>query len=439
MENRHQSHKPSLIHESFETTTVGEYDVIVCGAGPAGIAAAISAARSGARTMLVEAHGCLGGVWTAGALCWIIDHENKSGLMREILRRLDSIDPSSNHPHRAKSAYDVESMKFLLETMATESSIRVRLHTRIVSTLVNSQRKLTHIITESKSGREAWAAKMFVDATGDGDVAAQAGCRFSLGHPERGESQPMSLMALLTGIDPERVRDFHSRNTSAQRQDSKTNLLRHLTDSGHAPSYAAPTLFCVHDNLFALMANHEYGVSALDADDITEATIRARSEIYSMVRALRNSGGAWNNVALVATAEQIGVREGRRILGRYTVSLEDLISGKQHDDSICSATFCIDVHSTNPGRSKSYEKDNRNVLPYQIPLRAAQPLDVEGLLLAGRCISGDFFAHASYRVTGNAVAMGESVGRYAANMASSIAAKGQKMNGKMTHDSLRPV
>lgn len=337
--------------------------------------------------------------------------------MQEVLDRLNRIDPNSSHPHRARSAYDVEAMKFLLESMATEAGIRVRLHTRVAATLVNTQGRLTHVVTESKSGREAWTARMFVDATGDGDVAAQAGCRFSVGHPDHGEAQPMSLMALLTGIDPEQVRDFHSRNTSAQRQESKINLCKHLTESGHAPSYGAPTLFCIHDNLFALMANHEYGVSALDADEISEATMRARAEINSMVRALRNSGGAWRNVALVATAEQIGIREGRRILGRYTVTEEDLMSGRKHDDAICSATFCIDIHSTNPNRGKSFDKGNRSVLPYQIPLRAAQPADIEGLLLAGRCISGDFFSHASYRVTGNSVAMGESVGQHAARMA----------------------
>ncbi len=405
------------IHEEFETGIVGKYDVIVCGGGPAGISAALSAARAGAKTMLIETHGCLGGIWTAGALCWIIDHENKGGVMREILRRLNEMDPNASNPNRSESSYDVESMKFLLESMALEAGVRIRLHTRVVAAVVNEKNRLTEIVTESKSGREAWAADMFVDATGDGDVAAYAGCRFQVGHPERGESQPMSLMALLTGIDPQAVRDFHSRNTSAERQGSKSNLLKLLVKIGHAPSYSAPTLFCVHDNLFALMANHEYGVSAMDADDITNATIQARAEIYSMVGALRNSGGAWKNVALVATAEQIGIREGRRILGKYTVSSEDLEIGKKHDDAICSATFCVDIHSTNPDRGKGYDNENRTVQPYQIPLRAAQPLDVDGLLLAGRCISGDFFAHASYRVTGNAVEMGEGVGRYAAEMA----------------------
>ena len=415
MEKHRSSNKNGVtVPEALTTPVVAECDVLVCGGGPAGVSAALSAARSGARTVLIETHGCLGGIWTAGALCWIIDHENKGGIMREILHRLRAMDCGPGSENRASSAYDVESMKYLLEAMTREARVRVRLHTRVVAALVNDQRRLTHIVTESKSGREAWKAKMFIDATGDGDVAAQAGCRFAVGHPEHGESQPMSLMALLTGIDPELVRPFHNRSNPASQELAKKNLYQYLKKNGCTPSYSAPTLFYIHENLYALMANHEYGFRATNADDVTQATLRARAEIQNIVQSLRRSGGAWSRVALVATAEQIGTREGRRILGRYTLTHEDLTLGRQQPDAICSPTFCVDVHSTNPARGKGYDNAGVIVTPYQIPLRAAQPADVDGLLLAGRCISGDFIAHASYRVTGNAVEMGESIGCYAA-------------------------
>lgn len=407
--------------ESLQTSVAGEYDVIVCGGGPAGIAAALSAARSGARTMLIEVNGCLGGIWTAGALCWIIDHQNKGGIMQEILRRLDAADPAAEHPHRGRSAYDVEAMKSVLEAMAAEAGVRVRLHTRVVAARVDAGGRLTHIATESKSGREAWAAKMFIDATGDGDLAALAGCGFDLGDPASGKSQPMSLMALLGGVHAAEILPYHRRSDITSQRAAKENLLALLVANGHTPSYSAPTLFCVRDDLFALMANHEYGVSAINANDITRATINARAEIRATLHALRKAGGPWRNVSLVATAEQIGVREGRRIHGRYTISQEDLALGRRHADAICEVTFGIDIHSTDPSQGTAFDAANRGVLPYEIPLRAAQPVGVEGLLLAGRCISGDFVAHASYRVTGNSVAMGESIGRHAAHEAAARA------------------
>ncbi|MFM8764963.1 MAG: FAD-dependent oxidoreductase, partial [Spartobacteria bacterium] len=185
----------SNIQEPSRTTPVVNHsDVLVCGGGPAGVAAAIAAAREGARTTLLELHGCLGGVWTAGALTWIIDHKNKSGVMKEILDRLQA------GGFRAcladgtwTNGYDHEGMKSLLEEMCMEAGIRIRLHTRVVAAGVDETNRLTHVITESKSGREAWSAGKFVDATGDGDLAAAAGCGFDMGRDEDGHTQPMSL------------------------------------------------------------------------------------------------------------------------------------------------------------------------------------------------------------------------------------------------------
>ena len=164
------------------------------------------------------------------------------------------------------------------------------------------------------------------------------------------------------------------------------------------------------------MANHEYGVSATDADQITRATLRARAEVHRMVAGLRSLGGVWRDLALVGTGAQIGVREARRVHGRYVVSTDDLLRGARHEDAICRVTFPVDVHSTNPVRGKSVEAVNRTLKsrPYDVPLRALIARDVDGLLLAGRCISGDFIAHSSYRVTGNAVTMGQAAGTLAA-------------------------
>ena len=389
-------------------------DVLVCGGGPAGIAAALAAAREGVRTTLIEGHGCLGGVWTAGAMSCIIDHENKAGVMKEILDRLDE------RGFRAQLAggtwantYDPEGMKSVLEEMCMEAGVRIRLYTHVVAAGVDEAKRLTHVITESKSGREAWTAKTFIDATGDGDLAAAAGCGFDMGRDEDGHTQPMSLMAILTGIEADEVRSFIS-DEGLPWGVPMDALREEMLRAGVDPSYAKPTLFRIHDNLFALMANHQYLMKGTSADDLTQATLEARAELRRIVDGLRSVGGPWRNLRLVSTGSQIGVREGRRIHGRYTITADDLRNGSQHEDGVADVTFCVDIHAIDPKQDKGLHSGGITTKPYQIPLRALIARDVEGLLLAGRCISGDFFAHASYRVTGNAVATGEAAGRYAA-------------------------
>lgn len=386
-------------------------DVVVVGGGPAGVTAAVAAARAGASVRLLEVHGALGGVWTAGLLSHLIDWKNKQGLMAEIVRRLDDYDGRAS----PGGVYDAEVMKVVLDEMCLESGVRVQTHTRVVDSQVTDGR-LTHVITESKSGREAWAGRCFVDASGDGDLAALAGCRFDVGRPENGQCQPMSLMAVVAGLNRETVRPFVV-GEPGEPGDPKARLLQAIRDAGVEPSYGKPTLFRVHDDLYALMANHEYAVSATDAQAISDATRRARAEVFTIVRGLRESGGPWATLRLVATGGQIGVREGRRIHGRYRVTVDDLIEGRRHEDAVCRATFCVDIHATDPTKGRAYGAEGVNTTEYDIPLRALIAADVQGLLMAGRCISGDFLAHGSYRVTGNAVAMGQAAGVAAAHAA----------------------
>ena len=398
----------------------GAADVVVCGAGPAGVAAAVKAARKGAKTRLIELHGCLGGIWTAGLLSWILDYKNKSGLMAEIWQRIEKRGSRAfTKSGNATNGYDPEMMKLVLEEMCAEAKVEVHLHTRVCAAINNDEKRLTHVITESKSGREAFTGKVFVDCTGDGDLAAQAGCGFDMGHPETGNTQPFSLMALITGVTPEGIAGFFRDDDSKDWANPKEKLRVEMERGGHSPSYAKPTIFRLRDDLFAMMANHEYGVKGTNARDLTAATLRARKELHALVDGLRSLSGAWKNVRIVATAEQIGVREGRRIHGLCTVSTDDLREGRAQKDAVCRTTFNIDVHSTDPKKEKGIEKADFRAKPYDIPLRALIAKNVQGLMMAGRCISGDFIAHSSYRVTGNSVAMGEAAGKTAAIAAKS--------------------
>lgn len=388
-------------------------DVIVCGAGPAGVTAAITAARAGAKVRLFETHGSLGGVWTSSLLGYLLDFD-KPGFNVEIVRRLRERDAINGGGMNGLS-YQPEEMKLLLEELCSAAGVKVQLHTRVTAAY-REGRTLRTIVTESKSGRQAWRAPVFIDTTGDGDLGAQAGCEFEIGREKACPCQPMTMYALLVVKDVSQIADCIHGTGDGGRHVGPKAFQDTLKRAGVTPSYGHACLFPIQGNLVLLMANHEYGINATDAAQITEATLRARGEIHQIVRGLRKFGGPWDGVQVAATPEQIGVRDGRRIKGRYVMTREDLVKGAVQPDAVVRATFPVDIHalSAEDNKKAAYHNAGVKTKPYDIPLRALIARDVDGLMMAGRCISGDFIAHASYRVTGNAVAMGEAAGATAA-------------------------
>lgn len=362
---------------------------------------------------LFEAHGALGGVWTSSLLGYLLDFD-KPGFNVELVRRLRERDAINGGGMNGLS-YQPEEMKLLLEELCSAAGVRVQLHTRVVAAL-RDRRTLTAIVTESKSGRQAWKAPVFIDTTGDGDLGAQAGCAFEIGRAQACPCQPMTMYALLVVRDVTRIADcLHGTGDNGMHVGPKA-FQDTLKRAGVTPSYGHACLFPIHGNLVLLMANHEYGINATDAAQVTEATLRARAEIHQIVRGLRKLGAPWDGLQIAATPEQIGIRDGRRIRGRYIVTSEDLVKGARQDDAVVRAAFPVDIHalSSEENKKSAYSNAGVKMQPYDIPLRALIARDVDGLMMAGRCISGDFIAHASYRVTGNAVAMGEAAGATAA-------------------------
>ena len=412
----------SLIEQQREIPIVGRSEVIVCGGGPAGIAAALASARAGAKVQLIEVAGCLGGVWTVGLLTKVLDSEKKTGIMAEILAEFSKRGSAIAKQWKG-TVYDPEIAKLVLEELCVQAGVKIRLHTRLVGAVTDKNNRLAAVLTESKSGREAWLADRFIDCTGDGDLAAQAGCKFEVGIGTDCSCQPMSMLALLTGVDPDAIQPYIRESG----KEAKAALLKLMEDHGIKPSYRAPTLRHLHSGIYSIMTNHEYGVSAFDAGAITEATIRARKEIHEVVNGMRKLGGPWKNLSVVATAEQIGIREARRIKGRYEITAMDLAKGLQHEEAVCRTRYPIDVHALNTFGNKEVNREYKKsgMQPYDIPYPALVAADVDGLLMAGRCISGDFIAHSSYRVTGNAVPMGE-----AAGLAAAVSVK----TGKLPHE-----
>lgn len=396
-------------------------DLVVAGGGPAGFSAALSAARSGASVTLIELGGALGGVWTQGLLSYILDAHGKSGILQEIVDELKSVRGYlyTPHPPNASSyigdsdwTYDSEAMKFVLEKLAKNANIHIEYHSRVVNAFVYG-RLITHVVIENNAGRSAIAAKQFIDATGNGDLGFFAGASYEVGHPQSGEVQPATLVAIISGF-PESLEN-------TLQGEAKIALHQKFASYGSELSYRRPVFVRLpHPNLAAVFLNHQYAVSHDDNSGITRATIEAREEVFRAIENIRKDP-EWNQARVVQTANFIGLREGRRLNGLYRLSVSDLQSGAKFQDAICLVHLPVDLHSVNKKHEEAAGAKNETSYnagvaskPYQIPARSLISADIDNLMMAGRCVSGDFYAHASYRVTGNSVPMGEGAGFIAA-------------------------
>ena len=372
-----------------------DYDLLVCGGGSAGFAAAVTAAKAGLRVCLVEMLGELGGVLTAGTLYYCMDATEENGLLAEI-RKFTTL----NHTNGKDFWFDGERLKLWMEDEAFKAGVELRYFTKVCDADVRDG-KIEAVYVEDKSGRHKLTAKAYADCTGDGDLAWFAGAGFDYGRD--GKAQPMSFACIVSGIELEEVKDFVG-NYGGYFPNAWENLVREFRRAGFEPSYRMPHLHQIYGDIYSLNVNHQYH-SGLSAEDITKATLEGRRESFAAVEALRSLGHPWENLHIVKTP----VREGRRIHGKYTVTVKDLVEGKRWDDPACHVTYSVDIHS-----EKGYEYADLTVKPYDIPMEALMSRDIRNLYMAGRDISGDFLAHASYRVSGNTFVMGESLGRYLA-------------------------
>ncbi|MFO7903645.1 MAG: FAD-dependent oxidoreductase [Pirellulaceae bacterium] len=390
------------VHQTLrcEAPIVRRVDVLVCGGGPAGCAAAVYAARAGAKTMVIENLPFLGGVWTAVGVSHLIQGRGRDGLNAEIHHRLPV------HQVFGRNIYVIEDMKHLLDKLMAEADVETQFHTRAVA-VSKQDARVQGVFTISKSGFEFIEAGVVIDATGDGDVAAAAGCEYRKGREFDGKTQPVTLFGTIGGYRGEPAKG--------------RALVEILDKGGWRPSYPPVTLFPQpgQAGVFRLMATQFYGVEGTNARDLSRAEIQGRAEIRKCVEVFKAHGGDdWKNAFLIQTGPAIGVRETRRIRGRYHLTWEDLERGASFEDGITRITSSSNIHPVD----SPYEdapaglppRPDFRVRPYEIPYRCLVAADVNNLLVAGRCISGDRHALGSYRLTGNVVRTGEAAGLAAA-------------------------
>ncbi|MBU4199938.1 MAG: FAD-dependent oxidoreductase [Verrucomicrobia bacterium] len=393
-------------------------DILVVGGGPAGMAAAVAGARQGASVRLIEAHSCLGGMGTAGMVpCFMqfTDGVNflAGGMGAEILKRLRTADgtvPPEGMGIRA------EVLKRVYDEMLKEAGVAFSFHTHLVDvTLENGS--VGEAICAAKSGLYAIRAKVFVDATGDGDLSALAGAPYKKGD-DLGQMMPGTLCSLWTGIDWDKVRNGGLGAGNHRIEDAFKDGVFTLEDR-HLPG-----MYQVGTNIGGGNIGHTFQLDGTDEESLTAAYVWGRKSLLEYERYYKQYLKGFEKMDLVATGALLGVRETRRIIGDYILNIDDFNSRAVFDDEIGRYSYPIDIHIAKPDK-QSYEKFYKEITTlrlgkgesYGIPYRILTPKGLKNVLVSGRCVSTDRNMQASIRVMPGCYITGQAAGVAAAMMA----------------------
>ena len=407
----------TYIENEKEIPVYASVDVLVVGGGPSGFGAAVSAARMGVNTLLIESSAAIGGVATSGMMShWTGQVEGP--ILDELLQRTKDIDRDFefNKGKILKGINIINTDKTKLEMleMLNEANAKWRLLTTFSDVIMDGS-KVTGVIVESKAGREAIFAKVVIDATGDGDVATRAGCKFWIGRESDSAVQPMSVMFKVGGVDynkaifPGEFIDHISSNSGVSIQNLGSKELE--SPIGHVLLYPNTLPSVVTVNM-----TNSINKDGTSPDDITKADFECRRQIPKIVNFLKRNAPGYEKCYLMATAPQIGVRETRHIEGYYIFNEDDILKGRVFDDWIVTRCwFFFDLHNVEgPGLDSKGEVFQKTTNYFTMPYRSFVPLGVDSLYIVGRSISGTHMAHSAYRIMPICVNMGQGVGTSAA-------------------------
>ena len=363
-----------------------EADVVVCGGGTAGVAAAVCAARQGLKVIIIENSAQFGGMMSA-VTAWSGDVDNKGGFVKEVFQYMEE------NGIYSCPRYNPCALVSYFDQLIIEHNITPLLLTRVVS-VVMEHNTVTGVIVESKQGRHAVMGRIIIDATGDGDVAVFAGAEFEYGRPSDGRIQSLSMSLL--------VNNYHLRDMI----NLKEELLPRLQEiqPGYELPYDAGNMRPMYgtDASFWLMISHDWECNVLNAESLSRSMMKLRKQSVDIVKMIDQ---AYSTQLEIGTFSPLpGVRESRRIICDAMVTDRDFTDGKFYDDAIFTVRHNVDIHRCKDGEPAI---EIIKVQPYQIRYGSLLPYGLNHLLVIGRCIGGSHKALASYRLIADCMAMGE--------------------------------
>ena len=381
-----------------------KYELVVVGGGFAGVAAAIAAARAGVDVLLVDKGNCLGG---AAVNCLVspfmpystvIDGKHvvlSAGIFSEIIRRMDE-----RHAMVGERFFLEEELKFVLNDMVLEAGVKLLFHAYIFKAEKRDGR-ITSISVATKSGETRIEADYFIDATGDAQLAYLADCPTTLGREPDHLCQPMTLCFRVGNVDRDRFYASQPRWSKIHAQMLESGQL--INPRENILVFHTPIPNVLHFNTTRVVKKNP-----TCPEDVTEAEVLARQQVQEVYELLKEHADGLENSYLMMTAAEIGVRESRMIVGDYVLTETDCKDCTRFEDAIAASNYEIDIHNPEgTGTSHYFFKPGEY---YTIPYRCLIPKEATNLLVAGRCISSDHGAQASYRIMPNVCTLGEAAG-----------------------------
>ncbi len=421
------------ISQNRQIPVVGQYDVVICGGGPAGIIAAIAAARGGASVAIIERYGFFGGMATAGLVAPIsvFNYNGRriiDGIPWEFIERLAGIGGAIEEKPLGNISFSPEKYKLIAQRMLLEVGVKIYFHSYISDCKTDGGR-ITHVVVENKDGAEALAGRYFIDATGDADLAVRAGVPMQ---PVSEYLQPASLIFMLGGVDTDALPMLHHCRQGVNYHDLKIReVFEKLREKDLSiPVFGGPWYCSVLEKGVVLVNMTRMYADMASNREQTETECIMREHVHKFAALLKEHIPAFSASYLIATAPQTGIRETRRIKGAVTLEGNDYINAVDFPDSISRGCHPVDIHaSASTAQRCEFLKDAAFV-----PYRCLYSPEFKNFLVAGRALSADPVASASLRVQAACMGTGQAAGAAAA-----ICARKDIDVDKIDTDELRSV